>query len=365
MELPDPLAGYEDWLAFMQVSDRFVGDVPGSVDLAGVLGIPAVAPTAVKTGQTLEHDGVAITRLTWSAGYGPNTGAWLLRPSGSEGDALPGVLALHCHGGYKWIGAEQLVDLGSTGPPEVSALQADWYGGRAPANELARRGYAVLAHDTFSWGTRRFPLNEKTPRLEGPLAALEALWREEGFAPTEAQRYNAAAGIHEDTVAKAAGVLGTSYTGMILHDDLVALDVLAALPGVDVDRLGSFGFSGGGGRALLLSALDSRMRATVVSCMMATFGSLIPLYLDTHSWLLNSPGLWQYSDWPEMVRGRATLVQYGETDALFPPAGMHEADDLLRTRAGYRGTFYPSGHVFDVPMQAEAFDFLDDELVRR
>ena len=34
--------------------------------------------------------------------------------------------------------------------------------------------------------------------------------------------YNAAAAIHEDTVAKAAGLLGTSFAGMVAHDDLAA-----------------------------------------------------------------------------------------------------------------------------------------------
>jgi hypothetical protein len=61
---------------------------------------------------------------------------------------------------------------------------------------------------------------------------------------------------------------------------------------------GTFGFSGGGGRSLLLAALQHRITASVVSCMMATFGSLVPNELDTHSWLLHVPGLWSLMDWP-------------------------------------------------------------------
>jgi hypothetical protein len=38
-----------------------------------------------------------------------------------------------------------------------------------------------------------------------------------------------------------------------------------------------------------------------VSCMMATFASLVPAELDTHSWLLHVPGLWSLMDWPELT----------------------------------------------------------------
>ena len=61
-------------------------------------------------------------------------------------------------------------------------------------------------------------------------------------------------------MAKAAGVLGTSFAGMVAHDDLAALRVLAGLPGVDAGRLGTIGFSGGGGRSLMLAALSPLVR---------------------------------------------------------------------------------------------------------
>jgi len=36
--------------------------------------------------------------------------------------------------------------------------QDQYYGGMAWANELARRGYVVLVHDTFTFGSRRMRL---------------------------------------------------------------------------------------------------------------------------------------------------------------------------------------------------------------
>ena len=237
-----------------------------------------------------------------------------------------------------------------------------------PANELAREGYVVLVHDAFSWGSRRFNLSRPTPRLAALIEAQDALWRQQCLSPTDEERFDLAAGLHEDTLAKAAGALGQTFAGAVLTDDLVAFEVLAAEDGIDPERLGTFGFSGGGGRSLLLAALDHRVAACVVSCMMATFASLVPAELDTHSWLLHVPGLWSFADWPDLTAiGRARfLVQYRTDDELFPRAGMEAAHDrLLRLHAGtvrYRGSFSSGGHAFDAAMQDEAWDFLAEAL---
>ena len=275
---------------------------------------------------------------------------------------------MHCHGGVRSVGAEQLVDLGADSSRRAASLRAMWYSGRAPANDLARQGYAVVVHDTFSWGSRRFDLSRPTPRLAGLLAAQNALWQKQGFNPSEDERFDFASGLHENTLAKAAGALGQTFGRAVLADDLVALAVLATERGVDPAQLGTFGFSGGGGRSLLLAALDHRIAACVVSCMMATFASLVPNELDSHSWLLHVPGLWSLADWPDLTAlGRAQfLVQYRTDDELFSRAGMDQAHNhLLRLHAQtmrYRGSFIPGGHAFDAAMQNEAWGFLAEAL---
>jgi dienelactone hydrolase len=155
-----------------------------------------------------------------------------------------------------------------TPAPAQPGFARAYYSGRAPANELARQGYAVLVHDAFSSGSRRFDLSRPTPRLAALVAAQAALWQEQGVCPTEDERFDHASALHEDTLAKAAGVLGQTLADAVLYDDLVAFEVLATAEGTDPAQLGTFGFSGGGGRSLLLSALDYRMTACVVSCMM-------------------------------------------------------------------------------------------------
>jgi dienelactone hydrolase len=363
---PNPIAGFEDWPAAVRAAAPFRAADEGTTALGRVLGLRRARdrPSVIDEGPRTV-DGVTIRRLRWSVGYGPDTTAWLLRPAGTGG-RLPGVLGMHAHAGVRSVGAEQLVDLGTDANPRATWLRSTGYAGRAPGNDLARRGHVVLVHDTFSWASRRFDLSRPTPRLAALAEAQDALWRQQGLCATDDERFDFLSRLHEDTVAKAAGALGQTFAGAVLTDDLVALEVLAGTDGVDDTRLGTFGFSGGGGRALLLAALDSRVAAAVVSCMMATFASLVPAGLDAHSWLLHVPGLWSYSDWPDLTTlGRARfLVQYRTGDELFSLAGMEQAHQrLLALHDGsdrYRGSFSDGGHAFDAVMQSQAWDFLTE-----
>ena len=98
---------------------------------------------------------------------------------------------------------------------------------------------------------------------------------------------------------------------------------------------------------------------------------MMPDYVETHSWLLNSPGLPSLTEWPD-IRSigapRDTLVQYGLRDPLFPVEGMREADERMSTAGAahdsrrYVGTFYDAAHEFGLPMQREAWDFFDRTL---
>ena len=368
---PSAIPGYEDWPEYVRgiVHGTGLHRAPSAAaqELTSALGVPECPAIPVPvTDWEEENDGVITSQLSWQLGFGPRTRAWYVRLGGIS-DPLPGILALHCHAGNKFVGAERLVEL-----PAEHALakesRMDLYDGRGLATELARGGFAVLAHDTFAWGSRRFDLATPPWRTEAALEARFAQWREAGVVPSEADLYNAAAAIHEDTVAKAAGLLGTSFAGMVAHDDLAALEILAGLPGVASDRLGCIGFSGGGGRSLTLAALSPRVRSYVVTCMMTTFDSLIPAYLDAHSWLLQTPGLRRLGDWPELAARSSAdslLVQYALADDLFPEEGMRDAHAqllALEMASHYRGNFWPGGHQFTASMQEQAIGFLQDTL---
>ena len=71
----------------------------------------------------------------------------------------------------------------------------------------------MLVHDTFSWGSRRFDLSQSDLRLAATLDAYAAWWREQELTPSQDEQFDLASGLHEDTLAKAAGALGQTLPG--------------------------------------------------------------------------------------------------------------------------------------------------------
>ena len=88
----------------------------------------------------LEHDGLEVEHLQWQLPYGPPTEAVLLKPIGATGK-LPAVVGLHDHGGNKYFGLRKITRTSKEQHPLMVQHQEHYYGGRAWANELARRGY--------------------------------------------------------------------------------------------------------------------------------------------------------------------------------------------------------------------------------
>ncbi|GAA2303018.1 alpha/beta fold hydrolase [Nonomuraea roseoviolacea subsp. roseoviolacea] len=297
--------------------------------------------------------------LSWSLGHGPRTRAYLLRPRGAAGP-LPGVVALHCHAGMKFAGKEKIADGPGTPSPEVTRLRGQIYGGRAYAGELARRGFAVLVHDVLGWGSRRFPLGT----MPEPVAAAATQGLAEGL--SEADAYDRAAALHEHLLEKYCVLLGTSLAGAVAGEDLAAAAYLRSRP--DVGPVGCVGLSGGGLRAALLGAFDPAIGAVVVAAMMSSYRELLDRHVAAHTWMLYPPGLSRVCDWPSLAASaapRPLLVQYGERDELFPPAGMRRAHAII-SRAypdgGYEGVFFDAPHAFTVPMQEHAFAWLERHL---
>ncbi len=319
-------------------------------------------PAEARIEQRWVRDGVAGEVVSYSVGFGPRTQAYLLKPEGATGP-LPGVLALHDHGGYKFYGKEKIADGPDGELPGLQAHRQRAYGGRAFANALAREGFAVLVNDVFLWGSRGFPLQTM---LEGigdtPIDA--GRYAEQ---PPEIALYNAAAFAHEHFAAKYCNLLGTNLAGVVAYEDRVALNVLLSRPDVRPGWAGCVGLSGGGNRAVLLQASYDQLKACVVVGLMTTYEGLLDHNMS-HTWML-FPSLWaRHGDWPDIAACRAPsplLVQYDEEDQLFTPEGMRAAHARLQAHyrsAGapqaYRGEFYPGPHKFDLEMQASAFGWL-------
>ena len=241
-----------------------------------------------------------------------------------------------------------------------------YYGDAAWANELARRGYGVLVHDTFTFASRRVLLADVTERLRRGL---------DDESPEEAanvEAYNTWAAEQEDTMSKSLFCAGTTWPGVFLADDQAALDVLCARDDIDADRVGCGGLSGGGLRTVFLGGADERIKAAACVGMMTTWRDYLLNKVYTHTWMCYVPLLPNYLDYPEILGLRVplpTLVQNNIEDQLFTMPEMERADTMLREAydmAGaadsYRATFYPGPHKFDLEMQDEAFSWFDQWL---
>jgi dienelactone hydrolase len=318
-------------------------------------------PVAVLQHQ-LEFDGLSIEHIQWQLPYGPPTEALVLKPAGAQGK-LPGVVGLHDHGGNKYFGLRKITRMSKDPHPLMLRHQEHYYEGTAWANELARRGYVVLVHDTFTFGSRRVRVADVPENIRGHLTEVNP------EAEDEIQRYNEFAANHEHLMAKSLFCAGLTWPGVFVFDDQRAVDYLASRPDVDATRIGCGGLSGGGLRTVMLTGADERIRCSCAVGMMTTWRDYLLNKCYTHTWMVYVPGLARDLDYPEVLGLGApnpVLVLNNRQDQLFTMPEMERADRILTEvyrKAGaperYRASFYDGPHKFDRAMQKEAFAWFD------
>lgn len=374
---PNMIGGYGEWAA------NIVGDQPARLsfrqprfqDVAAwraeakprVIDCLALPPASlikdVRVDETTEFDGLRVERISWQLAYGPRTKAVVLKPLKATGK-LPAVLGLHDHGGLKYFGHEKITRTGPNDNPLMIKNQEFYYGGVGWANELAKRGYVVLVHDAFAFASRKVRMQDVTT---GALQGMQPV--EDDGSEESIKAYNLWARNHEHLMAKSLLCAGTTWPGVFVSEDQRALDYLCSRPDVDPQRVGCAGLSGGGLRTVYLGGLDERIRCACCVGMMTTWRDYLLQKCFTHTWMIYIPLVPRDLDYPEILALRApaaTLVQNDNEDQLFSLPEMQRADRMMRDifeKAGagdrYRCTFYPGPHKFDLPMQAEAFDWFD------
>jgi dienelactone hydrolase len=327
--------------AWRPAARKRVWECMAPVDLGGL--------PQVRVESRHEYDGLHIERLSWQLPGGPRTEAVFLKPAKSI-EKLPGILALHDHGGNKFLGWRKIARIDDKTVPVLAKHQERYYGGVAWANEIAKRGYAVLVHDTFPFASRRV-LTADVP---------------------EGLRRGAAAAQNEHIMEKSLISAGTTWPGVYVVEDQRALDVLCARPDVDAARVGCAGLSGGGMRTVFLGGLDDRIRCAIAVGFMTTWRDFLLDKCFTHTWMAYVPLLPKDLDFPEILALRApapTMVLNCTEDPLYTVSEMQRADTIMKEtfqRGGaannYRCNFYPGGHKFDLQMQADAFAWFDRHL---
>lgn len=332
------------------------------------------------------YDGLHYELIEWHVGYGPPTRSVFLKPAHSSG-RLPGIIAFHDHGGVKHIGWQKIAQIDDDCSPFVATFRKEYYGNRAWANELARRGYAVLVPDAFLFGSRRINPSELpgyvTKRLLTQDEATELrpedrndsqdftydLPQDGEPSASKVMTYNRFASQCESIIAKSLFAAGISWPAVFLADDLAALDYMVSRPDVDSDRVGCGGLSGGGLRTNYLAGMDDRIACSVTAGFMTTWRDLVLHTSHTHTWMTYVPGLPRYIDFPEVLGMRAplpALVQATEEDPLFTLSYVRTAERILSDvyarhgrPEGFQMEYYPGPHKFDGDMQARAFEWFD------
>ena len=353
--------------------------------LEELLAAPQVdAPVKPRVLRKLRVDDLEGEELEWQLPYGPPTRALFLKPAGARGP-LPAVLALHDHGGAKYFGHQKITRVDSAQHELMRDHQATYYGARAWANALAARGFAVLVHDGFLFGSRKARPSELPPpvveRMMTPPLAVREL-KPGDAAPrqpivsdvssqesaAEIRAYDAFTARHEDIVAKSLFSAGMTWPGVFLADDRAALGCLCSRPDVDPRRVGCCGLSGGGLRTNMLAAIDDRVRCSVTVGFMTTWRDFVLNVSHTHTWMAYVPHLPRLLEYPEILglhMPAPALVLQTNHDPLFTLEEARRAQAILAAgyaKAGapeaFAMSFYDGPHKFDVPMQQEAFAWL-------
>lgn len=115
-------------------------------------------------------------------------------------------------------------------------------------------------------------------------------------------------------------------------DAMVALDYAATVPQIDSRHVAVCGLSTGGHLAMNMLALDDRVQAGVVGCILSTWNHYqhrlrIPPHCDCgiHGQL---SGVLEQCDWAALAAPKAVLFQHGRKDAAYCPGADEHLLDL-------------------------------------
>ena len=289
---------------------------------------PAVPSVVVR--ERIDHGTWTEERFEFDNGAGAIVPGVLLLPMTRKGK-VPGILYCHWHGGEYDGGKKELFESRHTP--------------KAPGPELVARGHAVLAIDAPCFGERhgKGPDGERGSAGEMSASKLE-LW------------------------------LGRSLWGMLLRDDLMALDYLCSRPEVDATRIGATGISMGATRTWWLMALDERIKAGVAVACLTRYEDLVASGgLKYHGIYYYVPGLLGRFDMEAVVAcaaPRSLLCLNGDKDAGSPVAGIRAIEKAaapawaVEGRAGdFRSVVYPGvGHEYTAAMWEEMLGWMERSL---
>ena len=273
-----------------------------------------------------------VERFRFDNGAGATVPGCLFLPKKISGKA-PAILYCHWHGGEYDIGKEEMFQAKHTPEP--------------PGPTFAKRGLVVLGIDAYCFGER----NGRGPG--GP--------EEKGSAG-------------EMTASKFNLWVGRTLWGMMLRDDLMGLDYLAARPEVDARRLGVMGMSMGATRSWWLMALDERLKTGVAIACLTRYRNLMEHeMLKAHGIYYFVPNLLNHFDTEAviaLIAPRPALFLNGDDDLGSPEDGIHAIEAAVRPAYRLYGkendfesrVYAGQGHVYTPEMWTKTLAWMDEHL---
>lgn len=172
--------------------------------------------------------------------------------------------------------------------------------------EAAKNGYVALCPDARGFGERR----EMQQQSEDEKSVLTC------------SCFN---------LAHMAFPLGMTVAGMCTWDLMRLIDYIIDRDEWDTTQIGVIGFSGGGMQALMLSALDERLKYAVISGYMYGYKDSL-LELNGNCSCNYVPKLWEKYDMGDigaLIAPRPLLIQSCEGDHLNGPRGIINAKEQV------------------------------------
>lgn len=283
--------------------------------------LPSHQPISSKLVAAEEREHYILEKLLLDLNGLEKVPAYFVRPK--EKRPYPAVLFNHSHGGNYQLGKDEL-------------LNGNVYLQHPPyAEQLTRMGYSALCIDTWGFGERR--------------------------------------GRTESEIFKHFLWTGRVMWGMMVYDNLRALDYLVSREDVLADRVGTLGISMGSTMAWWTAALDTRIKICIDICCLTDFDALVDSRgLDGHGLYYYVPSLMKHFTAAEinaLIAPRAHLSLAGNYDKLTPPGGLSRIDDQLKKIYSEEGVpdnwrllRYDVGHLETADMREEIVTFIKNRL---
>lgn len=245
-----------------------------------------------------DYGNFILERITYTTMEAVHVPVIVLVPKSGKGP-WPAVLACHGHGN----GYHDAVGMN----PEGILLEDPGIHNRF-AVQLVQKGMLVVVPEIMGFGVRRMEEELKTT-----------------------PNYSSCG-----TLSSQLLMYGRTLAGMRVYEAMRALDYMTGRDDVDNDQIGSFGFSGGGLLAAYTSALDERVKATVLCGWTNTFkGSILAMHHCIDNYL---PGILLKAEQPELIgliAPRSLFVESGQNDPIFPIRYVQQTISYLENNYKY------------------------------